>query len=274
MINIIKNTETPSNFFHVGKKYFISLDKLFSAEILEKVNQFRQGSIDHLVIRGLPTSDKMPDTPQKIRSVDRPPLETAILTAVASKVGKISEKGIENTIRFNLEGEKTNKETWHSHFQYASSIFYCLRSDPEAKVYFLSADEVMCDAKEVAPLLTTTFKYVKDLPEFALIQEVSGKYIFSKYIFERSELEKYIEDLDLPDAVKMLKNIIASTPDVKAKGAASYLLSQLEGAKDFISYLPGDLIMVHEPRVIRYSPGFASKIPVREARWLLAVSVR
>lgn len=273
MLNLIDTPAVSSNFFHIGAKYFISLEKLFSKEVIEKINQFRAREIDHLIVRGLPTSDNLPDTPLKIRSAAHPALEAALLTAVARAIGRVSEKGIENTIRFNLEGEKTNRETWHSHFQYSSSVFYCLRGDPEARVYFLSANELMRNAGDMEELLTTPLEYIKSVPKFSLIEAESGKYKFSKYIFDRSELEKYIQDLDLPDAVKMLRKIVNTNSDRQAMRAASYFISRLENAQDHISYIPGDLMMVHDPNVIRYSPGYKTTIPIQKARWLLAVSL-
>jgi hypothetical protein len=267
MLNIIRNT-APESLSDVP-----SLEGLFSVEVLKEVSRFRSGELDLLIVRGMPVSDNLPPTPSEIRAPIYPEQEKAILTTVAQSLGNISAKEVEHTIRFNLEGEGTNNETWHSHFQYKSSIFFCVRADANAMVYFLTASEVIESAGELTPYLTTPYQFLENLPAFSLIESREGYYIFSKYIFERSELEKYVKDLDLPDAMKMLRIIVGSASDQNFARAASYLLNKLEKAQDCISYVPGDLIMVHEPRVIRYSPGYRTDIAAKEARWLLAVSL-
>lgn len=269
MLNIIHNTKIldVSDFNSSGR-----LEDLFSADVLEQIDQFKNKEIDYLIIRGMPVSDNLPNTPLKIRN-SHDLLELKVFMLIARSLGKISEKGVENTIRFNLEGEKTNTETWHSHFQYSSSVFYCLRGDSEAKTYFLSANEMMKTAESETQLLTKPLEYITGLPSFALIEKVSNRYIFSKHIFDRSELEKYIDDLDLPDVVKMLKKIIKNTLSTEAQQAVRYLINKLETATDWISYIPGDFVLVHESSVIRYSPGYAPTTSPENARWLLAVSV-
>lgn len=273
MLNLVGGPPFLTSLSNITPESIISLEKLFSPEVIEQINRFRNKEIDYLIIRGMPVSDDLPDTPTKIRSNSQPQAEKAILVSLASTFGNISEKGVENTIRFNLEGEKTNTETWHSHFQHLTSVFYCLRGDQEAKTYFLSANELMSDAGGANGLLTKHQNYIEGLPEFSLIEGAPTKYTFSKHIFDRSEVEKYIDDLDLPDVTKMLKKIVEKASDQEAKQAVTYIISRLENASDFISYLPGDIMMVHEPSVIRYSKGYKPSSPADKARWLLAVSV-
>lgn len=265
MINLIQNVSPSADT--------LSLESLFSTEVLEQINRFRLGELDYLIVRGLPVSPDIPHTPSEIRAPIYPEHEKDILTLVSQSIGSISEKGVEHTIRFNLEGEGTNNETWHSHFQYSSSIFYCIRADANAKTYFLTSRDVTNSAGDLLPYLTTPYKYLNESPAFSLIEPLHEYYAFSKYIFERSELEKFVKDLDLPDAMKMLKKIVKSITDDNFAKAASYLLQCLEKAEDSICYIPGDLILVHEPRVIRYSPGYKTDIPAKNARWLLAVSL-
>ncbi len=251
----------------------LTIENLFSSEILQNIELFKSGKLDYLIIRGMPVSEILPNTPLEIREQTFPELEKNILTTIAQYLGAISDKGIEHTIRFNLEGEGTNNETWHSHFQFKSSLFYCVRADESAKTYYLVAGNVARSAGELLPDLLTPYSYIADTPAFPLIELHDGTYTFSKYIFERSELEKFVKDLDLPDAVKMLRKIVKNVTDKKYAHAAAFLLSQLEDAQEYISYLPGDLVLLHEPRVIRFSPGYKTNIPVERARWLLAVSL-
>ncbi len=270
MLKIIHNTKTLT-ISELNSP--IHLEDLFSHGVLDKIKQFRNKEIDYLIIRGLPVSASLPNTPQTIRSTDSPLLETNILISIAQSLGTISEKGVENTIRFSLEGEKANTETWHSHFQYSSSVFYCLRGDSEAKTCFVSANEIMSTTESEPQLLTKPLEYIAGLPAFALIEMVSNRYIFSKYIFDRSELEKYIDDLDLPDVIKMLKKIIKNVSSPEAQQGVRYLINKLETASDWISYMPGDVVLVQESSVIRYSPGYVPTTSTETARWLLAVSV-
>lgn len=273
MIDTISSSNTPRNYLHFGRKYFIPFKTLFSQDILEKFRKFLNGEIDYLIIRDMPVSTNLPETPQAIRSKNYPPLESAILATVARQLGKISSKGIENTIRFNTQERKANVETWHSHFQYSASVFYCLRGDQAARTYFLAARQLVAIDFTIKKLLMTPFQYLDDIQPFALIEEDDNTYKFSRYIFDRSELEKYIQDLDLPDAAKALKRILSTDLEAGGKRAISYLLDQLENTEDFISYVPGDLILVNEQRVIRYSPSFRSENNPAESRWLIAVSV-
>ena len=266
---VINNTVQSNELFADSRK----LESMFSHEAIKHVRQFLERQIDYLIIRGMPVSSSLPPTPQVIRSDTYPKAEADILTAVAQKIGKISPKGIENTIRFVQEGQKTNIETWHSHFQYSASVFYCLRGDPAARTYFLTANEIMANAGDIRGALVTPFSFIEGTDPFALIELDGNTHKFSKCIFDRSELEKHIRDLDLPDAIKALKRIRSANLPSDARDAVEYLIGQLERPKESISYVPGDLVLVNEQRVIRYSPSFETTAVPTQARWLLAVSI-
>ena len=266
-MNIIENS------LQITNETPILLESLFTPAVLAKIEACRLGELDYLIIRGLPVSEKLPNTPTEIRSSVYPAKEAAILALLASYFGAIAPKYVEHTIRFALDGKGTNTETWHSHFQFTHSLFYCLRGDPNAKTYFLTASAVAAVAENLLSFLTTPYSYLPKQVPFALLTEVYGGYCFSPHIFGRSDLEATIKDLDLPDAVKLLQVIEKQVSESGFCQAVSFLLNQLESAQNYISYLPGDLVIVHEPRVIRYSPGYHTLVPPEKARWLLAVSV-
>ncbi len=268
MLNIVENNKSISL-----ESVPVSLEDLFSEEALLDFEKLRKGELDYLVLKGFPVSADLRDTPTEIRDSNQPKSESIILTTIANALGKISDKGIENTIRFNTEGDETNTETWHSHFQFSMSAFYCLRGDPAAVTYFLSANDVMKNAGEIGPLLLKPFTFIENFEAFPLLAPKDGKYIFSKHIFDRSDLEKHIKDLDLPDVVKMLKKILVVLTDSEAQTAVRYLVNLLENAQDHISYQAGDIMIVREPATIRYSFGYKPQNAIDKARWLLAVSV-
>ena len=242
--------------------------------MLSQIKKLKENRIDHIIIENMPISDNLPETPTIIKNKSLNLKESILLQKIAKLLGKISDKEVENTIRFPLSDGKTNTETWHSHFQYKYSILYCLRGDKNAKTYIESANDIMTDTEEsIKKSLLSTQAYVKEAPEFSLIKKTSKGYEFSRDIFDRSDFEEHIPDLDLPDAIKKLRKIHSSSLTNEAKKAVAYLLDKLENSKNNIAYKAGDVAIVSEQSTIRYSPGYRQSTEKGKERWLIATSI-
>lgn len=267
------NKENVKNLSLITKA--VSLSNLFSEEIIATIEKFKSGELDNLVIHGFPVPDTIPETPQEIR---KPPIglfPAYIIESIGNFLGKISDKNIENTIRFRSETGYVNEETWHGHYQYRYSVFYCLRADDQAKTYFFSANTFLQNAPaEIFSLLVTPFKYLQGEESFPLISKNESGHEISHHIYGRSDIEQYIKDLDLPDVVKALTHILANVQDVNAKKAVDYLLNALRNCPDYICYKPGDIALYNEECTMRFSPGYTPSTQAIEDRWILALSVK
>ncbi len=252
----------------------IPLKDIFPEEILSGIQKFKSGEIDNLIIHGLSVPDNISETPQEIRKAVTTTYPAYIIESIGNFLGNISEKNIENTIRFRSEDGTVNEETWHGHYQYKYSVFYCLRADPEAKTYFFSANALVETApKEIADLLLRPLKYIKSAEPFSLISKNESGYEISHHIYGRSDIEKYIKDLDLPNVVKALENLITTVSDNEARNAVEYLLNALKKCNVFISYLPGDIALYNEECTMRFSPAYTPSTRKEKDRWILALSV-
>lgn len=252
----------------------VSLSALFPKEVITAIEKFKSGEIDNLIIHGSPIPDQIPETPQEIRKAPVDLFPAYIIESIGDFLGKISYKKIENTIRFRSEIGHVNEETWHGHHQYKYSVFYCLRADERAKTYFFSANTLLQTAPpEVASLLVRPLPYIQAKAPFPLISKNESGYEISHHIYGRSDIEKYIKDLDLPDVVKALTHILANVQDENTKKAIEYLLNILKNCPDYISYKPGDIALYNEECTMRFSPGYNPSTQSTEDRWILALSI-
>ena len=248
------------------------MDQLFSGDILNQLNRFKAEEIDNLIIHGFPVPADLPPTPRQIREKPKDMFPSQALSELGKFLGTISPKGIENTIRFRTGGESANEETWHGHYQYSYSVFYCLRGDENAKTYFLSANSVIKNApKAIANALLSPFAYFPARQPFALMHKSRG-YEFSHEIFDRSDFEKYIKDLDLPDALKALERIDTESVSKDAQNTLAYLLDAIRNAP-YITYKPGDVALYNEQSTMRFSPSYVPSGKPEEDRWILSLSV-
>jgi hypothetical protein len=253
----------------------VPLEDIFPEEIFSGIQKFKSGEIDNLIIHGLSVPESISETPQQIRKAVTNTYPAYIIESIGNFLGSISEKNIENTIRFRSEDGTVNEETWHGHYQYKCSVFYCLRADPEAKTYFFSANTLIETApKEISDLLLRPLKYIENAEPFSLISKNESGYEISHHIYGRSDIEKYIKDLDLPDVIKALENLINTVTDQEAKNAVEYLLNTLKKCDVFISYLPGDVALYNEECTMRFSPAYIPSTRTEEDRWILALSVK
>lgn len=254
----------------------LPLDEIFPSEIVSQIEKIKSNEIDNLIIHGLPVIDHLPPTPKEIRDVPENIFSGYILKSIGSFLGVISCKNLENTVRFrNADKKIVNEETWHGHPQYKYSVFYCLRADPNAKTYFFSANDTVKNAPpEIARSLTEPFSYLSNKKPFSLLQKGPRGYEISIDIYDRSDFEKYIKDLDLPDVVKALKKIDASDfNNREAKGAVTYLLKVIEDTTQCIVYEPGDIALYNETSTMRFSPAYEPSTSPDEDRWILSLSV-
>lgn len=252
----------------------VSLDNLFPEKVIAAIEKFKSGELDNLIIHGLPVPQATPETPQEIRKVPIGLFPVYIVESIGNFLGKISDKNIENTIRFRSETEYVNEETWHGHYQYKYSVFYCLRADAQAKTYFFSANKFLETAPaEIVPLLVAPLKYIQSEEPFSLISKNESGHEISHHIYGRSDIEQYIKDLDLPDVVKALTHILATSQDENAKKAVDYLLNALKNCPDYICYKSGDIALYNEECTMRFSPGYTPSTQPTEDRWILALSV-
>lgn len=243
--------------------------------VLDKISEIKRNVIDHVLFRGFPVSENLPNTPIRIQdSENHPAIEGHIFSKIVSELGEISDKKIENTIRFITKGKTMNEEPWHNHSQHKYSILYCLYSDMKSYSFLESANQIMrkADRKSRKNLLSVS-KYVCNVEEFSLIKEKNGIYEFSRDIFGHSYLENEVDNLDLPDALKKLKKMIKSVSG-DTKKSVQYLIEELENSENKFIYQVGDLAIVNEASTIRFSPAYFSSTKKGREKWLLAASVK
>ena len=241
-----------------GDTSAVDLKNLFSSDILEQLAVVRDKKIDNLIIRGLLVPEDLGETPKAIQDSIPDIFPKRTLEMLVEYFGKISEKGIENSIRFPInDNGSTNVETWHGHPQFSFSIFYCLRGDENAKTYFLSANDIMAHATEEEKQM---------LLDATLIKSVDSGFEFSKDMYQPSDFQRYIENLDLPDTTKAL-NIN------KEDEAFKYLLKQMIDTGEKIVYQPGDLAVYNERQTMRFSPSYMPTTEAGKERWILGVGV-
>lgn|GEM_PF-2136055 len=249
------------------------LDDLFSKSIIDQIELLKKGEIDHLLIRGIKISNNLPKTPQEIRDMVEVK-ENNIINSVANYLGNISKKGIENSIRFDIDGNN-NTETWHNHRQYKYSVFLCLKDDPKTQSFLLSANNLIKESNsEIKNSLLNKLTYLENESPFSLIENNKGKYSFSYNIFYKSDLEDKIKDLDLPDALQKLERIKTFNHDLEVQKAISYLIRTIKNFSEHYTFTKGDLMIVDEASTIRFSPEYTpTKINKGDERWILSVSV-
>lgn len=254
----------------------LPIQEIFSPEIVAEIEKFKSNKIDNLIIHGLPTLINIASTPQEIRSAPKEIFPAYIIKSIGNFLGTISNKDIENTVRFrNAESGDVNEETWHGHSQYKYSVFYCLRADTEAKTYFFSANETIKNAlPEITQSLLASFPYISGKSPFPLVIEGENGYELSLEIYGRSDFEKNIKDLDLPDVVKALKKISADNFNNKeAQGTVDYLLNKILTTTSCIVYKPGDIALYNETSTMRFSPAYTPSTDSKNDRWILSLSV-
>lgn len=249
-----------------------SIDDILSDSAIEKVNLLINGEIDHLLIRGIKISKDLPQTPKEIRQKVEIE-ENRIMDIIGKYLGTISEKGIENSIRFDIDGNN-NTETWYNHRQYKYSVFLCLKDDPTPKTYLLSANKIIEDSNLVIKdMLLDKLKYIPKQESFPLIEKYNNGYAFSKNIFDRSDLEEKIKDLDLPDALQKLDRILKDNNDEKVQKSVKCLVDIINNHYEYYTFTKGDLMIVEEASTIRFSPEYKpSKVNEGEERWILTMS--
>jgi hypothetical protein len=256
--------------------YVLPIWKIFSHEIVVEIEKFKSNKIDNLIIHGLPTPINLPTTPKEIMNASKDIFPAHIIKSIGNFLGTISHKDLENTVRFrNVENGDVNEETWHGHPQYKYSVFYCLRADREAKTYFFSANNMIKNApSEIADLLLKPFSYVSDKSPFPLIIKRENGYELSLEIYDHSDFEKYIKDLDLPDIMKVLKKISVSVLNNKeAQDAVEYLIKAILTTTTYVVYKPGDIALYNEASTMRFSPAYTPSTVPEEDRWILSLSI-
>jgi hypothetical protein len=254
----------------------LPIHEIFSPEIVVEIEKFKSNKIDNLVIHGLPVPVNLVATPQEIRSAPKDIFPAYIIKSIGNFIGTISDKDLENTVRFrNTESGDVNEETWHGHSQYKCSVFYCLRADPEAKTYFFSVNEIIKNAlPEIANSLQASFSYIPEKSPFPLVIKGESGYELSLEIYGRSDFEKYVKDLDLPDVVKALKKISADNlNNSEAQGTVDYLLNAILTTTSYIVYKPGDIALYNETSTMRFSPSYIPSTTPEDDRWILSLSV-
>jgi hypothetical protein len=233
-------------------------EELFSVELVELLQAVRSKRIDNLIIRGLPAPYELPQTPKEIHRQAPDIFPKYLIEIVGRYLGEISEKGIENSIRFSTDKDgSTNVETWHGHPQFSYSVFFCLRGDENAKTYFLSANDIIKHASDYEKTM---------LLSDGLIRGVETGYEFSEKIYQPSDFQQFVENLDLLDTTKAL-NIDRESE------AYTYLLKQMADSQDKVVYHPGDIAIYNERQTMRFSPSYAPSTKTGEGRWLLGVGV-
>ncbi len=235
-----------------------NLADLFSPEILEHLRTLYDRQIDNLIIRGFPVPQVIDQTPQEIHAAVPQIFPRYLIETLGKHLGEFSEKGIESSIRFRTSDDGSmNVETWHGHPQFTYSVFYCLRGDENAKTYFLSANDIIYEAAKVerAMLLTS-----------GLIKQDQNGFKFSEAIYQPSDFQQQIMNLDLPDTTKVLSANRESE-------AYTYLLKRMLDAKDKVVYQPGDVAIYNERQTMRFSPSYMPSSQPGAERWLLGVGV-
>lgn len=250
-----------------------SINDVLSDYAIEKINLLADGKIDHLLIRGIEISKNLPKTPKEIRQ-NIEIEENKIMTIIGNYLGNISEKGIENSIRFDIDGNN-NTETWHNHRQYKYSVFLCLKDDPTPKTYLLSANKIIEDSDPIIKdILLDKLKYISNEESFPLIEKYNNGYAFSKNIFDKSDLEEKIKDLDLPDALQKLDRIVKDNHDEKVQKSVKCLVDIINNHYEYYTFTKGDLMIVEEASTIRFSPEYKPlKREDGDERWILTLSV-
>ncbi|XKT74546.1 MAG: hypothetical protein ACJKTH_00415 [Patescibacteria group bacterium UBA2163] len=258
MLNIVSFSGDSSAIENL-KDNPLGLGDLFSHEVLSQLQAVRDMNSDNIIIRNVPTPFAFDETPQKIHGSIPDIFPKYLIEILGSYFGEISEKMVENSIRFVVDEKgATNVETWHGHPQFSFSIFYCLRGDKNAKTYFLSAHDIMAQAgEEKRGMLLAS----------GLLKQVEGGYEFSKELYQPSDFQQYIENLDLPDTTKSLNMN-------KEDEAFRYLLRCMVDAEESIVYQSGDVAVYNERQTMRFSPSYIPSTKDGEGRWLLGVGVR
>lgn len=234
------------------------LGDLFSSEILERLQAVHDKQIDNIIIRGLPVPQIVDETPKEIHAAVPHIFPRYLIETLGTYLGQFSEKGIESSIRFRTsEDGSMNVETWHGHPQFTYSVFYCLRGDKNAKTYFLSANDIIKDATEEDKAM---------LLNSGLIKQATNGYEFSEEIYQPSDFQQQIENLDLPDTTKILSGN-------RENEAHTYLLRRMLDAKDKVVYQPGDVAIYNERQTMRFSPSYMPSAQPGQERWLLGVGV-
>jgi hypothetical protein len=247
------------------------VEQIFPAAVTVLLERFKSHTIDNVIIRGLPVPEDLPHTPTEIKKEVQNDFPAYILKSIANFLGQISEKGIEHTIRFRIN-DMVNEETWHGHYQYQYSVFYCLRGDPNAKTYLFSANQFVKNAQpDIQKMLLAPKKYMADKEPFSLIVQESDGYRISEQIYDRSDFEKYVKDLDLPDVTKALRKISPKESD--SVSTVQYLLQALENPDHWISYTAGDIAMYNESSTMRFSPSYKPSTEKHFDRWILSLSI-
>jgi len=252
-----------------------SIEEILPTHVVAEIEKFKAGEIDNLIIHGFPIPHDLPATPSEIRDQYDGQFPAYILKSVGEYLGTISPKGVENTIRFRTGNLGiVNEETWHGHYQYQYTLFYCLRGDPAAQTHFFSANALMKNVPaDIAEILLTSYKYFPDRESFPLITKSEHGYSISHHIYDRSDFEKYVKDLDLPDVLKALEKMRGRAEKGDAEQAVEYLLDTIKDSTPAISYKPGDVALYDERSTIRFSPSYTPTTPQAEDRWILALTV-
>lgn len=235
-----------------------NLADLFAPEILERLQAIHDKQIDNLIIHGFPVPNAIDETPKEIHAAVPQIFPRYLIETLGKYLGEFSEKGIESSIRFRTsEDGSMNVETWHGHPQFTHSVFYCLRGDENARTYFLSANDIAKEAIEEDKMM---------LLNSGLIKQAADGYEFSKEIYQPSDFQQQIKNLDLPDTTKVLSRD-------RENEAHNYLLKRMLDAKDKVVYLPGDVAIYNERQTMRFSPSYIPSSKPGEERWLLGVGV-
>jgi hypothetical protein len=251
------------------------VEEILPEQVVSEIKRFKRGEIDNLIIHGLPTPEQIPQTPAQIRDVYEDVFPAYVLRSIGNFLGRVSIKGIENTVRFRTgDLGLVNEETWHGHYQYQYTAFYCLRGDPAAETYFFSANTFIKNAPDhLRELFLTPFVYFPDRPAFSLITSNTYGHSLSHNIYDRSDFERYVKDLDLPDVVKSLEKINGRIHDQDFQKAVTYLTNTLKNPDLYVSYRPGDVALYDERSTLRFSPSYIPTTAQGEDRWLLALTV-
>lgn len=243
-------------------------DLLIPKIILDKILEIKSNVIDHILFRGLPISNKLPNSPTEIQDTGNyPKTEKELFKKIIDEIGEISDKSFQNSIRFTLKDGLKNEEPWHNHSQHKYSALYCLYSDPESTSFLESANQIIKNApKNIKEKLLNPKGFLGEKP-FSLIKKVDNGYEFSREIFDHSYLEESIDNLDLPDALKKLDKI-------KQHEEVKYLIDILNNSSNDFVYQAGDLAIVNESSTIRFSPAYIPKNTKEMDKWLLAASIK
>lgn len=231
----------------------------------------KDNTLDYLLLRNSVLLDALPPTPTDIKNGPPPKYAAQILREILQNIGKIDDKNFENTIRFSTKNQYKNEETWHNHNQFSFTAFLCLRGDINAKTHVISANEIIQSKDStVSELLMKKHKYISTHESFGIIEESNGFFTFSNHLFESSDLEKVIQNLEMKDITKACK--LFNNKNTDAIKAISCLKKILQKPKHIFTYQPGDIIILNEKSTIRYSPEYLPNNDAINDRWLLTLS--